>query len=274
MAGQEGCDDGNPDEGDGCDTNCTVTACGNGIATAGEDCDDGDGDDDNLCSNACLILQPDVLYYKFDGTGTAVTNLAKLPPVGAGEATLMGGITQGGEAGMCSSASLIGSGVSSTTDYADSGWAPDLGTDSWTISFWAQGISTDTTLFYIFGDVNTASFRCFTNGVAGSTNWILRGGGLTDVYVNGGADGTLRMTTFVYDQPNNQVRGYLDGALVSTVAQTAPNVAGAGPLKVMGYSTNVGAPAGGALDEFRVYRRALSDTEITDLYTATSTCAP
>jgi cysteine-rich repeat protein len=32
----EQCDDGDLDDGDGCDANCTVTACGNGIVTAGE----------------------------------------------------------------------------------------------------------------------------------------------------------------------------------------------------------------------------------------------
>lgn len=34
----ESCDDGNRTDGDGCDSNCTVTSCGNGIATAGESC--------------------------------------------------------------------------------------------------------------------------------------------------------------------------------------------------------------------------------------------
>lgn len=88
----------------------------------------------------------------------------------------------------------------------------------------------------MFGDINTNSLRCFTNGVAGSTNWILRGGGLTDTYVNGAAIDTLTMTTFVYS------------------------------------STTVGAPAGGNLDEFRVYSRALTADEVAALYTATSTC--
>lgn len=35
----ETCDDGNDVDGDGCDSNCSVTACGNGIQTAGEACD-------------------------------------------------------------------------------------------------------------------------------------------------------------------------------------------------------------------------------------------
>jgi uncharacterized delta-60 repeat protein len=37
--GLEECDDGNATSGDGCDTNCTATGCGNGIVTAGESCE-------------------------------------------------------------------------------------------------------------------------------------------------------------------------------------------------------------------------------------------
>ena len=49
------CDDGNLVDGDGCDSNCTPTACGNGILTAGEQCDDGDLADGNGCSSTCTI---------------------------------------------------------------------------------------------------------------------------------------------------------------------------------------------------------------------------
>jgi hypothetical protein len=203
-----------------------------------------------------------------------VPNQATSILAGTEIATLMGSLTQGGTAGRCGGGSVVGSGNASSTDYVDTAWAPDLGTASWSISFWSTGISTNATLYYIFGDANTSSFRCFTNGIAGSTNWVIRGGGLTDTYVNGGALMTPTMTTFVYDQTVNAMRGYLNGVLVTTVAQTAPNVTGAGPLKVIGYGTNVGAPAGGALDDFRVYRRALSDADVTALYTATATCLP
>ena len=51
--GCEACDDGNATEGDGCDTNCTVTACGNGIATAGETCDDGNATEGDGCDTNC-----------------------------------------------------------------------------------------------------------------------------------------------------------------------------------------------------------------------------
>jgi len=49
----ETCDDGNLNNGDGCDSNCTATGCGNGIVTAGEDCDDGNLTNGDGCDSAC-----------------------------------------------------------------------------------------------------------------------------------------------------------------------------------------------------------------------------
>jgi hypothetical protein len=210
------------------------------------------------------LLIPEVLYYDFNGSGTTVPNLASAPPVGTATANIMGGLTQGGTS-ICKG-TMIGSGISSTTDYVNTGWAPNLGTGSWTISFRSENITPSATLFYIFGDLNTASFRCFTNGVAGANNWILRGAGLTDILITGGATVAPHMNTFVYDATLNQVRAYLDGVLVNTVAQGTPNITGTGPFKVVGYSANVGMPVNGHLDEFRVYSRALTPGEITTLY--------
>jgi cysteine-rich repeat protein len=55
VDGGEQCDDGDPEEGDGCDSNCTTSACGNGIivSTAGEACDDGNIADGDGCSSTC-----------------------------------------------------------------------------------------------------------------------------------------------------------------------------------------------------------------------------
>ncbi len=78
----EDCDDGNLDSGDGCDANCTITACGNGITVSNynppgsnelitEACDDGndtngDGCDNNCqfsaCGNGALATVQDPLY--------------------------------------------------------------------------------------------------------------------------------------------------------------------------------------------------------------------
>jgi cysteine-rich repeat protein len=53
----EGCDDGNATSGDGCDANCTATACGNGVATAstGEACDDGNAVEGDGCDSNCSV---------------------------------------------------------------------------------------------------------------------------------------------------------------------------------------------------------------------------
>ncbi len=82
---------------------------------------------------------------------------------------------------------LIGSGVTSTTDFLNTGWAPNLGASSWTISLYLNGNYSGSTLYYFFGDGNTASLRAFTNGVAGPNNILLRGAGLTDITATGGA---------------------------------------------------------------------------------------
>lgn len=206
------------------------------------------------------IPDPEILYYKFDEVGSTVTNYATNPPVGTATATIMGAVTQGG-ASSCDGA-LVGSGISSSTDYLNTNWAPNVGTGAWTIVFTTSGFSNNSQLWYIFGDANTNSFRCFTNGVAGNTNWIIRGGGLTDTYINGGALSTQTTCAYVYDPVLNNVKGYLNGTLVTTVAQTAPNLTGTGPFKVMGYATNYGAPAGGLMEEYRFYNRALDAAEI------------
>ncbi|MFN2375280.1 MAG: DUF4215 domain-containing protein [Candidatus Binatia bacterium] len=53
VSGSESCDDGNATDGDGCDSNCTWTACRNGIVSAGEQCDDGNAVNDDGCDADC-----------------------------------------------------------------------------------------------------------------------------------------------------------------------------------------------------------------------------
>ncbi len=54
----EACDDGNATSGDGCDANCTATACGNGVVTSGEACDDGNATSGDGCDATCAIDCP------------------------------------------------------------------------------------------------------------------------------------------------------------------------------------------------------------------------
>lgn len=207
-------------------------------------------------------LTPELFYYDFNGTGTSIPNLASAPPVGAETATILGGLTLGGS-GQCSSGGIVGNEMNSTTDYVNTNWAPSL-SSSWTLSFWTSNVPASSTLFYIFGDVNAGSLRCFTNGVAGPNNWILRGG-LTDVLISGGATMAPHLNTWVYDAGVGEIRAYLDGVLVNTVAQGPITISGTGPLKVMGYGSNTNMGAGGVMDEFRLYSHALTPAEVLQL---------
>lgn len=205
---------------------------------------------------------PELLYYRFNGSGNIVLNEASLVTSATDTAYIMGGMTQG-PSGQCGNA-LIGTGASSTDDYVNTGWVTNLDGTSWTISFWTNNVPSTTTTMYILGDVNAGGLRVFTGGIAGAGNWMLRGG-FTDVWANGGAATGPTLTTFVYDMPNNQIRSYVNGALISTVAQTTVSINGPGPFKVGGYSSSTNLPSGSFMDEFRLYNRALSLAEIQSL---------
>lgn len=49
----EVCDDGNAVDGDGCDGNCTLSACGNGVVAPNEECDDSNDSQTDACLNDC-----------------------------------------------------------------------------------------------------------------------------------------------------------------------------------------------------------------------------
>ncbi len=53
----EACEDGNLVNGDGCDQNCTVTACGNGVVTSGEECDDANASVQDACRHDCTVAR-------------------------------------------------------------------------------------------------------------------------------------------------------------------------------------------------------------------------
>jgi len=67
----EECDDGNNVDGDGCNAECLIEFCGDGITQAGlgEECDDGNNVDGDGCSAECLI--------EFCGDGITQTGLGE-----------------------------------------------------------------------------------------------------------------------------------------------------------------------------------------------------
>jgi hypothetical protein len=218
-------------------------------------------------------IVPEILYYKFDGTGTSIPNLASTPPIGSENATINGALTQN-TSGICGTGSLVGIGSNSSVNYVDTNWNTNLSSD-WTISFKTSNIPSSSSTSYIFGDLDAGQLRCFTGGVAGAGNWILRGP-VSDVLVNGGATTAPHTITFVYSQTAGNIKAYLDGVLVNTVAQSTITIASVSTLKIGGYASNAGLANGGLMDEFGIYNRSLSDAEVAQLSScptaATTTC--
>jgi hypothetical protein len=203
---------------------------------------------------------PEMMWYRFDETGNNQTQNYAVPGVGSTMADVLGSLSMGGSGQF--GAALVGSGVASSTDYVNTGWVTNLGSNSWTISLWLNNLPTgSTTLYYIFGDNTANSFRCFLNGIAGTNNIALRGGGLTDMYIGPVAPGPS-VVHYVFDSATNTLTSYINGVLVSSVVQGTVNIVGAANFKICGYSTLVGLPAGGLMDEFRMYNRALDATEV------------
>ena len=195
------------------------------------------------------------MYYKFDVAGATVQNLAS-SPVGTNPAPVLG-LTQGstGQFGLA----LVGKSGASSTNMVNTGWATSLPNTGWTISMWLNAQPVNTSLYYLWGDPGAASFRCFIGGAAGAGNLLLRGGGLSDVVVTGAGPGPT-VVHFVYT--GTAIRVYKNGVFVNQVTQPTVTVSGAGPFKVGGYSTSTGMLLNSLLDEFRMYNRPLSDTEI------------
>lgn len=211
---------------------------------------------------------PEILYYKFNDTGKTVKNLAKYPPSGTSTASLYGALKQGSK-GECGSPALVGSGNASSTDYVDTKWIPKL-TGSWTIAFWCKALDSTTTLYYLFSEINATSFRCFTGGVAGAGNILLRGP-VADVLLTGGASKNPVFNAFVYDSVAGYIYAYKNGSLVNSVSQSAVSINGTANFLISGYNSLNGLNKDGLMDEFRFYKKALTSKEVSGLMYLNST---
>jgi hypothetical protein len=205
---------------------------------------------------------PEVLYYQFNESGSDSTENLAVPGSGFDWAPVLGAMTMG--AGGQFGAGLIGSGNSSSTDYVNTGWITDIGTSDWTISLYLNNMPAGTALNYLFGDNTASSWRCFYSGAAGEFGVLMRlsGPGGTDITVPGVGPGPS-VLTFVYDSSIPEVLAYINGVLAVTQPQAGTlNIIGTDPMKVGGYSTSSGLPAGSFMDEFRFYNRALDAAEV------------
>jgi hypothetical protein len=200
------------------------------------------------------VLLPDLLYYKFlnNPSATTVLNYAS-PGVGNNPATLTSlTLTSGGEFDSCLSGTATSSAKIAT------GYSLSTGTSSFTISMWLSELVTPSTTRYLFGDAGLL-FRCFVGGVAPTNGAVLRGTGVTDVPINNIFPGPT-VIHIVYDSAASAVKIYKNGVLDNTVSQTAFNFTSGTGFSVGGYSSSAGLE--GKMDEFRFYKRALSQSEI------------
>ena len=141
------------------------------------------------------------------------------------------------------------------------GWNWDV-TGNWTIGFWvsnlAETVSGSPT--YLFGDLGSTSFRCFYGGAALPNNMYFRGPFNATGYLIPCASPASHYFHFVWN--GSAILIYDNGVLLQTNTTTNVMPTGSG-FKVGGYSTSSYAlNAGGKMDEFRLYNRALTQAEI------------
>ncbi|MCA9000722.1 MAG: hypothetical protein KDB61_02280 [Planctomycetes bacterium] len=197
---------------------------------------------------------PEIIHYTFDSGDASNTATGTV-----GDGTVTASITFGASANCGSGMSAVSGGSSQL----DSNWAMDLGTGDWTVGMHLNHIDSSTGTQYFFGSQASGGFRCFSGGVAGVNGIMLRtlmGG---DVTIAGGAPIGSSHVVWVHDSSVPEVRGYLDGVLQLTVPQTSPGsglVSATADFKVMTYTTPM--RSGNSMDDFRFYRRAISDAEV------------
>src|SRR5687768_15754177 len=165
-----------------------------------------------LCLGASGQNVPELMYYKFDAPGSTTANTAS-SPVGNNPSPVTG-LTMGGT-GQFNTA-LVGTGGASATNNVDNGWLTNLVSTPWTISFWINNIPSSSTLWYLWGDAGNA-MRCFVNGAPGQGNMRVTGTGLPSVDVTGITGGAF-VLHFVRETSPNQIKAYVNGVLVNTVA--------------------------------------------------------
>ncbi len=233
---------------------CTYTAQATGLAIV------------PASAGPCAV--PELIYYKFENNPSPTTtpNFASAP-VGSNPVTISAGHTLS-NAGMYDSC-LLGS--SATTGVINTGWATNLGNGSWTIGMYLKNLPNQSALgtapCYLFGDLSAGSFRCFWAGAgsgAADTAILLRKTGMTDMrLVLPNPYQTSYYVHFVYNSGTSTLSAYRNGVFVTSVTWTAPAITGTG-FQVAGYN-NTASPlfTGARMDEFRVYNRALDQTEIT-----------
>lgn len=212
---------------------------------------------------------PEILYYKFDGvTGIDVPNLASNPPTGAQTAQIVGNLTLGSNT-TCLGNGLVGTGSTGNANYLNTNWNLSL-SGSWTLHLKFNNYTNNTTtVYYLLGDgiSGGSSFRMFTNGAPGANNVRLTANGMTNVDIPDVFTAAAPIDLIViYDSTAQNVKAYVNGVLKATVAQANPLNFNGTIFKVGGYGSSItGMKAGMIIDEFGLFNRAITDSEIASL---------
>ena len=199
---------------------------------------------------------PELLYYRWENNSPTTTPNTASAPVGTNPSPYTGTIGTGGAYDSC----MVGTGATGTTGILP-GWNCNLGTSNWTIGFWVKDLNETTSgnPTYLFGDPGSTSFRCFYGGFALPNNAVLRGP-FTDIIFACPMPGSYYFH-IVYNGTNVII--YRNGVVLSTTPMVINLPTGTG-FRVAGYTGGAfGLNAGGRMDEFRLYNRALSPAEVT-----------
>lgn len=204
---------------------------------------------------------PELMYFKFNSStaGTVTNDAPAGTRAGSANATLLG-LTVGGT-GQFGAALQGGAGGGATaSNQVNPGWT-GTHTGSWTISFWANPGTPPTTRYYFGNSTGNGTFRCFIGGAA---NGIRLTGGTPTMTLDmpNFNPGVGSVITYVYNQSTGVVSGYING-----VFQTSATPGTSYPL--VGTAFVIGSQGNsiqGAMDEFRMYNRALTASEILATY--------
>ena len=263
--------------GQSCSAGTCAVRCGDGILAAGEVCDDGNLINGDGCSSLCRpdwcgcldttsesvtagVAAADLqLQYGFNGN---VTDLS-----GHGHDGVVTGTARYGAA--CGSSYSDFDGTFSVTATAATG---PTTTASRTISFWVQPAAARA----------EAIAHQYDNGLAANSSFFLYWAASGGIFV--GANGTDTLVwnpnsgpatgwhhvVVVFASGTDATKIYMDGALRVTGTLTYSVAASSRPFQIGSNMPSGGLGARGGLDDFRVYNRALTGSEIAALAHSTT----
>jgi hypothetical protein len=214
-------------------------------------------------------ITPDVLYLKFNEQ-PSTTGLIKNHATNASsyaDSSKVIGLTIGGSS-FCGTG-LMGNGGRTTSfgvlsNAVFTNCAIDLN-KSWSISMQVDGII-QPTLGYFFSSIGWDGFRCFSNGVAGAGNLMLRTNGWTLVVPNV-ADTMKHGVVFVHDADIKEIKAYEGGKFVKSYVYTDSlnKWTKKDTMLLAGYSTSTTINNGGVMDDFMIFSYAIDTTKLGDL---------